>query len=67
MTTIPSAQEPRMARLGSSAGLFGAALAVSVCLTEVIFFCAYLIFLPFMVILALIEIPLVLRKHIEIR
>ena len=44
------------------AGLFGGAIAVSICVAEVVFFCAYLVALPVMVLMAIAEIPGYLRR-----
>lgn len=48
------------------ADLFGGAVAVSIGLAEAVFFCAYLVAVPFLVLIALIKIPLWLRDYFAV-
>ena len=57
----------RVPRAENAGLLFGAAVAISICFAEVFFFCAYLVALPVMAVMALFEIPQWVRKHVQMR
>ncbi|MFI5349114.1 MAG: hypothetical protein ACHQ2Z_06195 [Elusimicrobiota bacterium] len=44
------------------AGRFGGAIAVTICVAEAVFFCAYLVALPVMVLMAIAKIPEYVRR-----
>lgn len=59
----------KIRKAGSAVGKAGLAIgegvAVSIGLAEAIFFCAYAVALPFLILMALVRIPHWLREHVQ--